>query len=101
MEKKKALRKIRKSPQLWDHTRQSKQMNVNTGLGILRIREESYEMVLDELNGQGTLAYTTTTDNYKLVFSHSVYRMCCNKGGGVEGGGLKEGFFGWFYASGA
>lgn len=45
-------------------------------------------MVLDELDGQGTLAHTSTSDNYKLVFSHfkSLQKCCtvCNLRKGEE-----------------
>ena len=41
------------------------------GMMMMRGRARgTYEVVLDELDGQGTLAHTTTTNDDKLVFSH-------------------------------
>ena len=46
------------------------------------LQEESYEMVLDELDGKSTLANTTTANNNKLVFSHILQNVLYRKGAG-------------------
>lgn len=88
----------------YKENRKKKQEKENKEKKNLKIKSKTYEVVLDELYGKGGLSYTTTTNNYKLVFGHCVLagstRLLVLRRKRRAGRFERAQFFGWFYAPG-